>query len=526
MAQIVDPLFVALVNVRGYAALQTSRRNAANTAYEWGTAAWVDKAQTFTPLQTFEAGLDIAANQRLSFSGDSVAGITLDSGQLYLRATTSSNIVRVGSPGNTVQLHVSGEVAGGDSVIKMGTIVGSTIYNYRIVAQWPGANWLFMSDDQVTRLALTPTGGPEFQNTSSSAPVVFRKSGGVSGTDEGVMYHDGTDLHIKNKDDSLGGTVNFNAGRVKLGTTAGTSAAAVEVVVTKYLTAPGELRMRTDDGSFAGGATGSLSLNPASDSGFTSMVMYNSTGAILSFQSQNGETQYGEIRATSSGMTLTNFYPGTIYGGSGVGSTLTLTGTSNGLPVNAHILLNPANQGRVGINTTTPTDRLSMKSVRYTDTEGMLLYTSDGSGYATGTGSLRLHPAFSSGFGGLQFLNNDGSRLEGYNSDGSLLYGRVDFSTAGVTITSGATTYKQLTLKATASQTANIEEWQKSDGTVYGSISENGYFTTRKNAAPADAELAAGEMAMWFDSTNGASKAMFKGKSANGTVVTGSVTLS
>jgi hypothetical protein len=46
------------------------------------------------------------------------------------------------------------------------------------------------------------------------------------------------------------------------------------------------------------------------------------------------------------------------------------------------------------------------------------------------------------------------------------------------------------------------------------------------NAAPADGSLAANDLAIWFDNTNGAGKAMFKGKTANGTVVTGSVTLS
>jgi hypothetical protein len=46
------------------------------------------------------------------------------------------------------------------------------------------------------------------------------------------------------------------------------------------------------------------------------------------------------------------------------------------------------------------------------------------------------------------------------------------------------------------------------------------------HAAPADAALENGDAAVWFDQTNGASKLMVKAKSANGTVVTGSVTLS
>lgn len=82
-------------------------------------------------------------------------------------------------------------------------------------------------------------------------------------------------------------------------------------------------------------------------------------------------------------------------------------------------------------------------------------------------------------------------------------------------------------VRAAAAQTANLQEWQDSAGAVLATISENGYLTTRKTAAPADAELAAGEMALWFDATNGpaAAKLMIKGKQNDGTVVTGSVSL-
>jgi hypothetical protein len=45
------------------------------------------------------------------------------------------------------------------------------------------------------------------------------------------------------------------------------------------------------------------------------------------------------------------------------------------------------------------------------------------------------------------------------------------------------------------------------------------------HAAPADADLAAGDCALWFDQTNGAAKLMIKGKSADGTVVAGSIDL-
>lgn len=45
------------------------------------------------------------------------------------------------------------------------------------------------------------------------------------------------------------------------------------------------------------------------------------------------------------------------------------------------------------------------------------------------------------------------------------------------------------------------------------------WISTLRNTAPADEDIAANELADWFDSTNGAAFAMFKSKTANGTVV-------
>lgn len=79
---------------------------------------------------------------------------------------------------------------------------------------------------------------------------------------------------------------------------------------------------------------------------------------------------------------------------------------------------------------------------------------------------------------------------------------------------------------ASGTQTGDLTQWASNgSATVYCTVSENGYFTTRKNTAPADAELVAGEAAYWFDSTNGAAKFMVKAKQADGTVVTGSIPL-
>lgn len=74
-------------------------------------------------------------------------------------------------------------------------------------------------------------------------------------------------------------------------------------------------------------------------------------------------------------------------------------------------------------------------------------------------------------------------------------------------------------------QTGNLQEWRDVSSNVLSTITENGYFTTRKITIIADAELAASEVALWFDSTDGAGKLKIKGKTANGTVVVGEVAL-
>jgi hypothetical protein len=56
-------------------------------------------------------------------------------------------------------------------------------------------------------------------------------------------------------------------------------------------------------------------------------------------------------------------------------------------------------------------------------------------------------------------------------------------------------------------------------------IKTNAAYSTVHNTAPADGDLAANEMAIWFDPTNGASKLMVKAKQADGTVKTASLAL-
>lgn len=82
-----------------------------------------------------------------------------------------------------------------------------------------------------------------------------------------------------------------------------------------------------------------------------------------------------------------------------------------------------------------------------------------------------------------------------------------------------------LMVKGGASQTADLFQAQTSAGTVVLRFNKGGYFVTSLHAAPADGDLSAGDLALWFDQTDGAGKLMVKAKTANGTVATASVAL-
>lgn len=81
-----------------------------------------------------------------------------------------------------------------------------------------------------------------------------------------------------------------------------------------------------------------------------------------------------------------------------------------------------------------------------------------------------------------------------------------------------------------AGQTADLQQWTKGAGPTATvapptRIGPSGHIITALHAAPADAEIATGELAFWFDHTNGAAKLMFKAKQADGAVRTGNVPL-
>ena len=80
-------------------------------------------------------------------------------------------------------------------------------------------------------------------------------------------------------------------------------------------------------------------------------------------------------------------------------------------------------------------------------------------------------------------------------------------------------------LRARGGQSASILLLENGNGAVLSRFDKSGFFMTRKTTAPLDADLAPGELALWFDSTPAAARLVIKARDGGGTVRTGSVAL-
>ena len=117
-----------------------------------------------------------------------------------------------------------------------------------------------------------------------------------------------------------------------------------------------------------------------------------------------------------------------------------------------------------------------------------------------------------------------GQQLTIYPKGGTVMRGDQNGSTS-VEARAYDPTSLPLLVKGAASQSQDLVQIVDSAGALHSKFDKNGYFMTRKTAFPADGDLVAGELALWFDSTAGAAKLKIKAKNASGTVVAGEVAL-
>lgn len=153
---------------------------------------------------------------------------------------------------------------------------------------------------------------------------------------------------------------------------------------------------------------------------------------------------------------------------------------------------------------------------------GNSLYLTDASGNAT---SLTLGAWHNPGDGNSSFVS---SSVGWYISGG--ISNHLGVNTVPFTGTQASIQVDQATtlggaVRGVTGQSANLFEWQDGSGNPLTTISENGYWTTRKTSAPPDLELANSEVALWLDATPGATKLQIKAKDSGGVVRTGSVSL-
>lgn len=166
--------------------------------------------------------------------------------------------------------------------------------------------------------------------------------------------------------------------------------------------------------------------------------------------------------------------------------------------------------GKLGIGIDDPVSPLHLGSDAGDNTSGIIF----GSGidtqlYRSGEGALTLN---GTGAGGNLYAAGGIIQTGGYfAANGNTGANRAIFGYANGGNAAGFTCG------------SSLDVWlMRGSGTT---LKSNAAYSTVKTSAPADSDLAAGEMAIWFDPTNGAAKLMVKAKETGGTVRTGSVSL-
>jgi hypothetical protein len=82
-----------------------------------------------------------------------------------------------------------------------------------------------------------------------------------------------------------------------------------------------------------------------------------------------------------------------------------------------------------------------------------------------------------------------------------------------------------LIVQAVATSVDQFQVWDNAFSNRLFRVLAGGAIATSATFAPADGDIDTGQVALWFDDTNGASALKIKGKSADGTVVTATIPL-
>lgn len=159
--------------------------------------------------------------------------------------------------------------------------------------------------------------------------------------------------------------------------------------------------------------------------------------------------------------------------------------------------------------TVTMSGSQSADGFRFRDSVGAVMCKIDASAFMTSNTGFKL--GTTSGF------------FAGYDSTANYLYWGGGTPNSLFRPVNGA--HVAACFKSHASQSVHLVEFQDAGGANGFALSKNAYPVFLKNAAPADAEIAANQAFAWYDATNGAAFLKVRAKTADGTVVSGSLAL-
>lgn len=269
-------------------------------------------------------------------------------------------------------------------------------------------------------------------------------------------------------------------------------------------------------GASVPGSSGDIIFNNAGS--FGASLLRQTTNVIEQSNGANGQAfrLYNTVDSISS---PTNYERGGLRWTS---NTLEFFSEKGGTGTNRNLILNPGS-GQVTLNTTGGNSLVingngvnNIFTVGWGGLQGVGMNENQASGF-----SLRIRGV--SPIYALSFVSG--------NTNADSFYFGAQAGTSStlpfVRMVSILAARPTLGLVKLTSQTGNLQQFTDTDGTtIFSRFNKDGYFMTLKNSAPADADLATNEMAIWFDSTAGAAKLMVKAKNASGTVVTGNIVLS
>lgn len=303
-----------------------------------------------------------------------------------------------------------------------------------------------------TALAANPTdcGVGQFANAidaSGNLTCATPASGGTpGGSDTQVQY---------NSSGAFAGSSNFTWDNTnkRLGLGLGALATQGEVEIAypagqNGASFPHGILLRDSAAAYLSG-TAALQLTHSDDSGRSRINAFNNSGFQITASNSTSATTYGQFTMGSSGTTLANKV--TTADALTITQPASVTGKYLSLQDSAsHSLLTikPASSTdpspRLGIfNGATPTSVTPSYSIeivgdKFNLNNALVLRTSDGTGLASGTGSMSFNAADTSGLGAWTAYNDSGTNFNMYNGVGSTLYGQVKGTSTGMQIGYGS----------------------------------------------------------------------------------------